>query len=169
MKIKLLKDIPGYKAGHVHDTKKNGEMGDHSNFHYSSLRALIEEGWAEEVDDIDIEEIRKQYNPYPMNRGVKPQDGYLLPKLTFEEMEWITAYRVVKEVIEKLNGDWKPVWDGEVNHKYEIYYSYPEKQFDSEYQKYNMYQQIPVCKDRKTVKQVISLCEPELKILFGVQ
>ncbi len=162
MKIKILKDIPGYKAGKIIEVN-NGNLGDHGNFSYIH-KPLIEQGWAEEIkDEIDIEEIRKI---------TKVDMSGWYGNMTRDDLVWFNAYRVVKAVIEKLNGDWIP--DFKQVGKYEIEYSYNGRDFgngnfSSELGGFYKYNILPFIKDSYTTEKIIQLCKPELEILFGVK
>lgn len=154
MKIKLLKDIPQYKAGSICEDVKNLAFG----YYY---KQLVEEGFAEEIkDDIDMEKIRKYNSIYFPALG---------NSITQIEAEWFTAYRIVKAVMDKLNGDWKPNWEDENTEKYTILYNYDVKSFKTDYNYYRKYLILPSCKDEETAEKVISLCEPELKVLFNIK
>lgn len=222
MKIKLLKDIPGYKAGEILEGLPSGVLyftpvyaSDKETTRPFSfpVDSLIESGWAEEVkdehicpfdefsiyhcsgekfkelgnlsaceygtkciqaleayykpvsDEIDIEEIRetflqKKYNSLHTKGATMEMSGY--------EADWFTAYRIVKAVIEKLNGDWKPDWSNIDLDKWTIVYNHEDKHFtvnNNQYFECTFW----YLKDQDTTKKVISLCEPELKVLFGVK
>ena len=88
MKIKILKDIPGYKAGHIHDTDKNGVMGDHSNNTYHSTKGLIDEGWAEEVKD-----VRRWLEASPASQGRRWRRN---SADKHRERDWIKPDRVLQ-------------------------------------------------------------------------
>lgn len=161
MKIKILKDIPGYKAGeeiHVSDIKdatpeKVFNFTKNDGFAYDYC-FLIKDGFAEEIkDDIDIEAIRNRFNKdeiFPIHS---------------DEINFFNAYRIVKAVIDQLNEDWKP---DEETQTYEIYW-YGSKERMNVFPSMNTRSMNPLCKDKETAQRVIELCEPELKVLFGVK
>lgn len=170
MKIKLLKDIPGYKAGHIFETSE-GSLGMHTfgyrnekqrelcHYHYEYL---LEDGWAEEIkDDIDIEEIRKSYKLWS-------QYPYSMAELSKEEQIFLTAYRIVKAVIEKLNGDWKPNWS-ESNGIIHLFYNHRHNELGWGLTYSIDYSPSFLLKNVEIAQKVISLCESELYILFGVK
>lgn len=172
MKIKLLRDIPGFSKG----WEGNTEMECNSNFEILrqstvggdtrySVSYLINMGWAEEIkeDDIDIEEIRTR------GLGDGGPDRYI--KMSNEMYNWHKAYEIVKAVIEKLNGDWKPDWGdfSPQEKKVHILYSHDIKQWLSDATRWTNPSIIPYVKTHEIAKKVISLCEPELKVLFRVK
>ncbi len=164
MKIKILKDIPGYKAGHTHDTEKNGIMGDHSNFTYSSLKVLIEDGWAEEIKDgVDIEAIRNAYI------GIDAWAPSIMSPDNLDNRRFYKAYLVVKKVIDRLNGDWKPIYEIGMEKYFIIGYDHNSKEFQWDNGSINQYTILPPCKNSEVTNKVMELCEPELKVLFGVK
>lgn len=207
MKIKLLKDIPGFKAGEIADLENYDLIGrEKPNTLLYSARNLIRDGWAEEVKDdehncetpgctgevltalgqktlceynewfketiskyipiietgVDIEEIRKDLT-------IKEWHANTLGGFGGDDFsKWISAYLVVKAVIEKLNGDWKPDWSNIDLDKWTIMYNHEDKHFmvnDNQYFECTFW----YLKDQDTTKKVISLCEPEIKVLFGVK
>lgn len=168
VKLKILKDIPGYKAGEILGKSeyslgvnlcgKNGV-----NCHYS-YEILIKDGWAEEVkeDEIDIEEIREKYfsiNVYAPSIGSPEKSS---------DRDFYHAYLIVKAVTDQLNGTGKVDWkmDG---FKYYIDFHHGIKSFGVTGQQYNQCQILPICKSEEIAKRVIDLCDPELKILFNVK
>lgn len=156
MKIKLLKDIPGYEAG-IYNSEEILGITPNAHSVYEIIK-LIEEGFAEEIKDgIDIEEIRK-------SRRIDLDKFY--GKITIEELEWFCAYRIVKAVIEKLNGDWK--W--KIGQESNCFISYTLKwSFYCDNASEGIQHTIlPYCRNNEISKKVISLCEPELKILFNI-
>lgn len=168
MKIKILKDIPGYKAGDI-VTASDDEIG--TFISKNQLSTVIKYyvldiicGWAEEVkDEIDIEEIR-------FDRRLLWCQEFEDQKITKNEMDWFTAYRIVKDVIEKLNGYWKPNTNSgrEVQHE-TIQLSLRTNTIMSDtYENYRV-NILPMIKDGSTAEKVIELCNPELEILFGVK
>ncbi len=169
MKIKLIKDIPGYKAGEVLEFEKLGlERTDSRKACYPDYRAdiLITDGFAEEVkDEIDIEEIRNEL--YAV-RNLRTADNF-----SHSELEFFTSYRIVKAVIEKLNGDWeyKHIHEGrDYYHKDHWSIILRDSEFKADnYLNWSLSSILPVIKDNQTAEKVISLCEPELKVLFGVK
>jgi len=164
MKIKLLKDIPGYKAGETYATA--GEFLSYNTqwtpYYWSDL---IRDGWAEEIkDDIDIEEIRnKVFKSRDVLSSYWNEIG-----ITAQESDFFTAYRIVKAVIEKLNGDWKPEME-KISHNDFICWSKVSESFKMNDCSKDHVSVIPYIKDHVVGNQVISLCEPELKVLFGVK
>lgn len=174
MKIKIIKDIPGYNIGEVTEEeegyciKKAGVSSYNTSF-------LLANGFSEEIkDDIDIEAIRNAALEWECLLFVRPQyekDGIN------GDIKWLTSYRIVKAFIDHLNGEWKPEWEEIKNSRY---LSEELKWFITGYhlniEEFNVvgyYNQIhsiiPACKDKETAQKVIELCEPELKILFGVK
>ncbi len=157
MKIKLLKDIPGYSAGTIQEVPNTTLSG---YGHSYKVPTLIERGWAEEIkDDIDIEQIREKKKVYA---------EFYVGIETEEELQFFSAYRIVKAVIEKLNGDWFPFWNNTTQLKYDVGYSNSNNRFELNDCKTYQSNIIPHCKDEETARKVISLCEPELRILFSV-
>lgn len=164
MKIKILKDIPGYKTG--------TEIGSSTTTTYKLfwgknefvIEDLINEGFAKEIkDDIDIEAIRIFYH----SGGTKNKTMPLL--LDNEEREFFNSYRIVKAVIDQLNGDWKPGWNDEDEEKYYIHYVYiSKKKFNIDSNEIFQISILPYCKNYEIAQKVIELCEPELKVLFGI-
>lgn len=176
MKIKILKDIPGFKAGEVHEYQSNedvlvyspgyakDESGNKFNLIKYPFEIILSHGFAEEVkEEIDVEVIRTHFNSCKLYMA--HQTGVGCPK---PEAEWFTAYRIVKAVIEKLNGDWLNPISIPFNGTFYIFYNRDEKIFMSDYWNAYVPTIFPGLKDKKSCKKVIELCEPELKILFGV-
>lgn len=165
MKIKILKDIPGYKAGTIilcdgliHIDKEN------SSDTYTVYQ-LIKEGFAEKVkDEIDMEEIRKQ-----IYRNTCSYCEQSMDKEICSDTAWFTAYRIVKAVIEKLNGDWKPNWNSDEFNKYQIGFSYEKGKFQVDTACRLDSCAFLTLKNNETSYKVIEICEPELKILFGIK
>jgi len=107
-------------------------------------------------DDIDIEKIRHSFDNIQIYmRGTEDR----IPK---EELKWFTAYRIVKACIENLNGNEKGGVEIASN-KIGGIHSHGWKGSD------NQTNILPMMKDKKTAEKVISLCEAELKVLFGVK
>lgn len=167
MKIKLIRDIPGYKAGKELEgiEVSNYEVGSGCRFVYK-LKDLISEGWAEEVKEIDVEVIRSYYkNTEIHGRQIDFQLDFA--SLTISEQNWFKAFLVVKAVIEQLNGDWKADWkDGDEN-KY-IIYSDRGMKLEIERNQIYIFSLLPYCKNKETAQKVIDLCTPELEMLFGL-
>lgn len=160
MKIKLLKNFLDCKVGDKDEDVTRLAMECY-------LNKLIDDGFAEIVkDDIDMEEIRKSFLIEPHH--LYDNEYINLPYPNKDEAEWFTAYRIVKAVTDKLNGDWKPDWEDENTEKYAILYDYDVKSFEISGWCLSKYSIIPNYKDEETAKKVISLCEPELKVLFGI-
>lgn len=165
-KIKLLKDIPGYKAGEIMEIARLDIVHSHL-----LLMAVLEEPAMIEIikDDIDIEKTREawKYVTYETDTVSGKKWTTLMTK---EEAEWFTAYRIVKAVIEKLNDGWKPEWG-----KIGSYYVVQRRHIGGEefiIANYNLGYEtsiLPVFESEETAEKVISLCEPELKVLFGVK
>lgn len=165
MKIKILKDIPGYKAGEM--IQSPGLLffaapADRESLQRHDVILLIKEGFAEEVkDEINMEKIR-------LNAYI-PECGEC-DELNLEERNFFTAYRIVKAVIEKLNDGWKLDWDKSVSErKYIINYNFRAKEWYIRSTGYHLEDFSPVCKTHDSALKVIELCRPELEILFGVK
>lgn len=162
MKIIILKDIPGYKAG---DTiKSSQECGsDLERFRYD-YQLLIDTGWAKEfTHGIDIIEIRKK----PL--GDDGPARYI--NMSHPTYDWFKAYQIVKTVIDELNEDWKEKWRTEqANCLITCEYKSPQDPFFRvvKYANHKM-SILPNCKDEATAEKVIELCKPELEVLFGVK
>lgn len=173
MKIKIIKDIPGYKAGYETDERT---MSIHSlnGFDYT-CEGLITCGFAEEIkDDIDIEAIREKYKLFSVHMNnfdkEKTHSWEFLPALNEDEMVFINAYRIVKEVIDQFNCDWKPDWEKSISErKYTPSYDYHDKKWYIQSTGFHIENIFPPCKNREDCQKVIELCEPELKVLFGVK
>lgn len=162
MKIKILKDIPGYSATEVFDwgdgvlsyinSPSNGTL---RKITYSK-RELVDLGFAEEVkDEIDIGKIRREYG------AIYDHESNSLPALGMAESEFFSAYRIVKAVIEKLNGNLTGNWEIV---KYEKGPTFTTQFYNGS--KHNLLPGIALEKDTYTV---LKLCKPELEILFGVK
>lgn len=235
MKIKLLKDIPGFKAGEILEGLPSSvlyftpiyasdkETTRPFSFPFDSL---VESDWAEEVkevtdtgfgsvdrnhtcshpickgeiyaelgnkmlceysnnnhvsslsfkeaseimrkvvetDEIDMEEVRDKFGLTWETNGIGPMLP-ILHKVSETEAKFFTAYRIIKHVIDTLNGDWK--FDIE-NEDYYV----PCVHSNGKLTTHNFICRstiLPSCKNQETAEKVISLCEPELKILFGVK
>lgn len=168
MKIKLLKDIPGYKAGEILEVTSslNWTPSDTPSAMILSIEWLIANGWAEEVkDEIDMEEMRKKFTVW---NHTNFNLAYPQPQITKEEGDFFTAYRIVKHVTDTLNGDWKSSW-GEREENVTLSYRHNLNKFVPEVWCRYQYSIIPAMKNLETAEKVISLCEPELKILFNVK
>lgn len=155
MKIKLLKDIPAYKKDEILELGPTVQYGMFfMTNRWVTAKSLISDGFAEEVkDEIDMEQFRKNY------------DHSICSK---EEQRWFGAYRIVKAVIDTLNGDWNMDWSSVDN--YLIRYNHLDHEFYAAY--FSQPTQgflLPYMKDRKTAEKVIKLCGPELKILFNIK
>ena len=161
MKIKIIKDIPGYKAGEI-VTPDADWMFEKEGFRYA-IESIIHGGFAEEVKEyeIDMEEIRKQIYRTTCSYCEQSMD-----KEICSDTAWFTAYRIVKAVIEKLNGEWKAT--GKSSQKvFYIQFSRMGKCFFSDYWCDASFSMTAI-KDQEISQKVIELCEPELKILFGI-
>lgn len=140
---------------------------------------FIAEGYAEEVTDIDIEEIRK-------NKSVKLREawnvGYdgavhtvtTLKCLQQKEIKWFSAYRVVSGVIRQLNGDWVADWSDDTQFKRCLVYNHCDRSFKEKgFGGYNASTTqgciLPPCKDSETAQKLIDLCTPELETLFNIK
>lgn len=167
MKIRILRDIPGYEAGETVKLSPDIEYGVFfsQNQRHVTVKSLIRDGWAEEVkDDIDIEAIRKSFKPMW-------KTNYLIPNTTIEEIKFIEAYRIVKAVIDQLNGEWEPDWNKKtffisldrISSEIKIGTNH-----DVNYNIRNNSSLLPACRDLMSAYEVIRLCEPELRTLFGV-
>lgn len=152
MKIKILKDIPGYKKDEVLDCSKY-----QPNKYDYKVSYLIEDGYAEEVKEIDIDEIR-QYNKWCISDWNNSITFY--KDLGEKELEWFSAYRIVSEVIRQLN-DQTPERD-----EVEIYWCVDDGEFKSLCSGGGRSNILPVCNSEKIADEVIRLCEEELKTLF---
>jgi hypothetical protein len=164
MKIKILKDIPGYKKDEVLDCSKYRP----SKYDYK-VSYLIEDGYAEEVEDeIDIEEIRDMLELCAPDIIFTDSVTNVFMKGTSpKELQWFSAYRVVSEVIRQLNGDW-------INNRHVGWIITYELKSEWDYtglicELGSCLTCIPVCKDLEVGKKVIDLCTPELKILFNIK
>lgn len=167
--MKILKNIPGYKAGEIIESETDNskervyEVLIGRNVTYM-FNPLIEQGYAEIVkDDIDIESIRDKY------RSMTWDGKDFKPVLQIDESLFFNAYRIVKTVIDQLNGDWKPDWNDEDQNKNLIIFNVETQKFNSD----NWFSYNPsilgVCKNKNVSEKVIKLCEPELKVLFGIK
>lgn len=168
MKIKLLKDIPGYKAGEIVDIPDDTVFYAKSivqGFPNSTIGEALANGWAEEVkDEIDMEEVRNRFR----ERNIWDSD-YQPSEKEKQETQFFNAYRIVKHVIDTLNGDWKADWNNSQQTKYIIGYDHA---YVATIILTGMVCKRGIslkCKDPKTAEKIISLCEPELKVLFGVK
>lgn len=170
MKIKLLKDIPGYKAGEtfpevgrfmeVIDSRK--PSSDLQLTYKYDVSDLISEGWAKEVkDEIDMKEVRERYETYC--------DTFVHTQISPKEMEFFHAYRIVKYVIDTLNGDWIPEWNLISDCGLQIEWDAVNKDFFSAYMD-RQYRKtfLPMIENDEKASKVIELCGPELKILFNI-
>lgn len=174
MKIKITKDIPGYKAGEIIETDYLKMTISETAGREYNVKAFIADGWAEEIkDDIDIEAIRKEIKDsskiavigfdWAEEKESTTESVVVIP-MEFEP--FITAYRIVKAVIDQLNGDWNPDWN-DYNRKTSIRYD-DNNGFSVDWF-YGRVTIIPICKDNKTAQKVIELVTEELKVLFGVK
>lgn len=172
MKIRIKKEIPGYKVGEIMETGTSGFLSNNNpNYHNYSVKNLIKESFAEEIkDDIDIEAIRREKSPVGMHHN----NHYFLSfdnadgEYSNEELEFFRAYRIVKAVIDQLNGDWKPDWQME-NKVFCICFNHEYGKLDITYDIDKQYNILPYCKNEETAQKVIELCEPELKVLFNIK
>lgn len=177
MKIKILKDIPGYKAGEIIQIEnKNNKLIFSADFATAdkpaqtnsySIIYLLAHDFAEEIkDDIDIEAIRKSLR---ISKSLHINEYGSSHGLNSDELNFFTAYRIVKTVIDQLNGNWKPDWNDEDQNKNLIIFNVETQKFNSD----NWFSYNPsilgVCKNKNVSEKIIKLCEPELKILFGVK
>ncbi len=155
MKIRINKDIPGYKAGEELKTPENMQIV--SLGHTYVVNKLIKEGWAEEVKELDIDEIRRYYGG---------EDSWII---SGSSLEVYSAFTIVSKVIQTLNGDWKLDWKDYNQAKYAIYYNHEGNEF--EIARYSTYQNsiLLYCKSQEIAEQVIKLCDKELRLLFNVE
>lgn len=168
MKIKILKDIPSIKTGEVFKGKvmtipNNGG-------HAYNTEILIAEGYAEEVKEIDIEEIRDRLElSAPRVIFTDAFTNVLFRETNPKELQWFSSYRVVSEVIKQLNGDWVADWESHLDNKSVIYYDHVIKSLRQTNWERCQQSVIPSCKDHDTSQKVIGLCTPELLTLFNVK
>ncbi len=159
MKIKLLKDLPWVSRGNIIETNDGTVAFGSSSL---SIVDLFAGEFIEEVkDDIDIEEIRKQHT-------WKESWGQQFLSLSPDEHDFFTAYRIVKAVIEKLNGDWKPDMEDKDQVFWEAMWDKSDNAFKTMDCRRVSCMNIPAASE-EVIKKVIALCEPELKVLFGVK
>lgn len=166
MKIKLLKDIPGYKAGEILSANARDHIYRNSDKYYEySVISLMEDGWAEEAkDEIDMEEVRRKIGPFRIELSIN--DGFDTTwNQSKEEWDFFKAFLVIKHVIDTLNGEEK------INtyHSYELLFNIDKNKIDIVKTMNNKMSLLPFIKDKQTAEKVISLCEPELRILFSVE
>lgn len=177
MKIQIIKELPGQVPGkHIISVGEDLILRYKSSTGHScefDVRSLILEGFAEEIkDDIDIEEIREE-----RGRKENRMKYNWTQVMSQKERIWFDAYVTVKAVIEKLNGGWEPNWNihesvnefAPENENYFIQYSNKRKLFSDTYNYWTKVSLLPECKNSEIAQKVISLCEPELKILFEVK
>lgn len=128
---------------------------------------LLEDGYAEEItDDVDIEAIRKNHVSWSVGGGTT-EFGF---QMSEKDIAFVGAYFIVKAVIDQLNGDFKIKWSKDNNEdKYHIYYDWNGSKFVPDDVWLSQFSILPYCKDKKTAQRVIELCDPELKVLFGVR
>lgn len=160
MKIKILKDIPGYKTGELLEFPINDYV---FGIYRYQVSVLIKQCFAEVVkDDTDIEAIRKSW--YGMPNLYKPYENGKIINLNF-----YYAYLVVKAVVDQLNGDWKPDWQNQKQNKIAICYDHDNNLFKVNSWNYSQESIMPYLENKENGKKVIELCEPELKVLFGIK
>ena len=127
-------------------------------------------------DEIDMEEIRRKHDfEITFNKftgkyyGMHPETK--LP--TDDELKFFTAYRIVKYVIDTLNGEWEGdiTEVGVVEISYNTDCPFPYRKGFNVHSTTRGVRQciIPVIKNTETAEKVISLCEPELRVLFSVK
>lgn len=172
MKIKLKKDILGYEANAIVEFKNvedsilmwvpdyaSGKRVNHIVINYP-IEYLLKNGWAEEVtDEIDMEEVRDKFGLTWETNGVGPMLP-VLHKVNETEAKFFTAYRIVKHVIDTLNGDSK-FEDG-----FELFRN-SLGEFDKTPNHKLKFTFLPSLKDKVTAEKIIEFCKPELEILFG--
>lgn len=176
MKIKILKDIPGFKAGEelgsevviegkylvcIPGYAMNGSREKHDIIKYP-IDQLQTWGFIQEIKyDVDIEAIRQKVS---IEVGIfESKTNDYLP-----ESKWFKSYLTVKEVITQLNGDWKPIYEVGMDHYQILGYNYDEKKLIHDQDYYRLFTLLPPCRDVNVAEKVIELCEPELKVLFKV-
>lgn len=170
MKIKILKDIPGYKAGDIlggisldssavfsrqYALKKSTPSK--TVFINYPISVLLEEGFVEEVKEIDMEGIKNKI---------------LHQEYVGHGQQFLIAYMTVKAVIEKLNDGWEIDWqsiprDGDC---YIFSYDHSSKEVLARW--FNQPFQtsfLPYPKSKEIAEKVIELCGPELETLFGIK
>ncbi len=163
MKIRILKDIPGYKAGTDIDSPAgcgthgfhNGGVGFQYDYSY-----LIKEGFARDVtDEIDIDAIRDGNRV----RNINMQDGLDGSK---SAANFIAAYMTVRQVVDQLNEL------EECGGKFAVALAknHGGKLFAGRDITHKMfhYSIIPFCRNMNLAERLVELCEPELRVLFNV-
>ena len=161
MRIRILKDIPGYRAGETEDVPRNGQITKHG--HNYVVSRIIKEGFAEEVmETVDIEAIRTK-----MQLWTKDDYGHVhfIKGINILEVDWFSAYRIVREVITRLNDGWEADCD---NYRKKYIIAHDEDGFRGDWL-YSRASQLPPIKDEETARKVIDLCTPELEILFDIK
>lgn len=173
MKIKILKDIPGYPGYKIGEIIEVPQKGPEVNFFESVImRLAVYEGNAavvpEEVkDEIDMKEIREKYDlPITFGEWLENKVPGCIP---FDDLRFFINYRIVKAVIEKLNGTYKVDWRSFHTNKWGIKFNHTTCTLSPWAEERIQYSPIPHCVSLEITEKVIELCEPELKILFGVK
>lgn len=166
MKIRILQDIPGYKAGDIIVSSEGSEAVNLTTHGYDNITChynydyLLKNGWAEEVKDIDIKEIRERFFSIAV---YYPSIGN--PE-TMEDRKFYMAYLVVKTTINLLNKE-------AIVNPYGTYaitsYLYGGKMFFDVVEIQQRHSILPIIESRDVAEEVIKLCEPELKVLFRVK
>lgn len=178
MKLKIIKEIPGYKGGEIVSIEDHTYFSSNTNKFKYLGSALIEDGFAEEIkDNLDIEWIRRS-TKFPVDFSwAEIQDCGVMGLMKRDDLIFLECYRFVKEVINQLNGDWKPDWEAVISNRLDFIkpkwfingYSYHSKEFILiEYYKQQV-SFLPAIKSLEIANEIIKICESELKILFGVK
>ena len=160
-KYKVLKPINLYENTEI--TSKDDSADDLIiNRHYS-ISNLIDSGYIKEI--IDIEAIRRSRfaDEFCDNRYMRMNN---------ESFEFHKAYEVVKAVIDQLNDGWKPEWKLDLKeiYKYQLFFDHGTSKFSAQHgMQVSQFTLLPPCKTKEITWEVMKLCEPELKVLFGVK
>jgi len=162
MKIRIIKEIPGYKKGDVFVMDNMGMPVQGSKTDSYEIYGLIDDGFAEEIKDVDIEKIRRE-------EGVVESRNNNTYYVSEQESIFLQAFRVVSRVIKELNGDWEADWEDNTKTKYFIEYNHASKKFwTNDAYKYQA-SLLPEISTEDIVDKVIELVEPELKTLFHIK
>lgn len=153
MKIKIIKDIPGYKAGEIiillGDTE---DTFGHIPGYEFTRNFLINKGFAEIVkDNIDIEHIRTNISYY-MDKNS-------------DDFEFVKSYRIVKAVIDQLEKYSRQERMYEIGLKIGSNGKFAARGLKGKQVTFSI---LPKGK-LSTIEKVIELCDPELKLLFEVK
>ncbi len=163
IKIKILTNIPGYSAGKIEEIR-NGKNGILIGYGHSyKVERLLESGWAEEIKyEIDVNSIRSKISNKYTDCAGHPL-GSMKVFCRDEEAEWFTSYRIVEAVIKELNGDIMDLYA-----MTNICFCYITKKLSTIPDGNFRYNILPQCGSVEIAEKVIELCEPELKVLFGI-